>query len=100
MTDEQLLREFVKVESTDDAIVISIMQISWDGPHTPVSKWKKVRSLPATATEATIQHSLRQILEDQRYFRICPECSQRNPNGWMMAEYCQSCGERNHGIVF
>jgi len=32
--------------------------------------------------------------------RICPECAQRQPNGWMMEEYCQGCGAENHGIVF
>ena len=100
MTDDELLEDFLRVESTSDGIVISVKVISWDGPHTPVSTWKEVCSLPTTATTATVQDLVRQLLTDERFFRVCPECSRRNPIGWMMELFCQSCGERNHGIVF
>ena len=37
MPDEELVSEYVRVTTTGEAIVVSAMKVSWDGPHTPVS---------------------------------------------------------------
>jgi len=100
MTDEELMEEFINVETTDDAITFFIKEISWAGPCTPVTRWTNARVLLGNTTSTKIQNAKQQLIEDERFFRICPECAQRQPNGWMMEEYCQGCGAENHGIVF
>lgn len=46
--------------------------------------------------------SSQRVLETKRYFRVCKDCGERNPVGWMCTDMgvCHECAERNHGIVF
>ena len=100
MNDRELLDEFVRVERTDDRVRILVREIHWDGPHTPVSTWVNADNFPATATEAEANAAASRVLEDARYFRVCRECEQRNPVGWMHDDrICQGCAEANHGVV-
>jgi hypothetical protein len=97
--DAEMVREFVRVEYIGSVRKISVCQISWDGPHTPVSTWKVVYE-SKTASRKVAAEAISQILNDRRYFEICTECGDRNPCGWMDDRYCQSCAERNHGTVY
>ena len=100
MGDENLLTDFVRADATADGVEILVREISWDGPGTPVDHWTVAATLPPASPEATIRAAMQAVLEDERYFRVCPECSQRLPNGLMLESYGQSCGTNNHGIVF
>ncbi len=101
MTDSELINDFIRVEKTLAEIRILVREISWDGPHTPISRWKNGASLSPTVSEADIQDALAGMLDDPSYFRRCTECGNRNPIGWMHDEcICQGCAERNHGVVY
>ena len=101
MNDAELLREFVRVERTHEKVEIQILTIRWDGPHTPVSTWEVVTSLPNTADEPAIEKATAGLLQDHRYFLTCMECSQRKPVGSMLnGSTCQQCAQEKHGIVF
>jgi len=100
MNDRELHDEFVRIERTDDRVRILVREIHWDGPHTPVSTWANADDLPATATETEASAAAARVLEDARYFRVCGECEQRKPVGWMHnGRICQGCAEQNHGVV-
>ena len=100
MNDTELLKEFVRVEMTENGIQILVREIRWQGPHTPISSWVISRSLPATASEAEIENATVRILRDERYFRACLECGERKPLGWMQNDRsCQECAVVKHGVV-
>ena len=99
MNDRELLEEFIRVERDADQVRIMVCKIHWDGPYTPVSTWVIGMELPATATETKVNSATASILEDVRYFRVCRECEQRKPVGWMHDDrICQGCAEANHGV--
>jgi len=100
MDDQELISEFIAVERNSTGCSISVLTIRWDGPANPVSIWIPVRNLPADFPVSAIQSEIARLLEDPQYFAVCEECHERNPVGWMDDErICQSCAERNHGVV-
>lgn len=101
MNDEDLIAEFVEVRRAEEGVGLWVREIGWQGPYTPVSSWTLAKTLPATASEDRIETEVRRLLTRKRYFRVCEECGERNPIGWMLdTKICQSCAERNHGVVF
>ncbi len=100
MNDTELLKEFIRIEKTQNEVQILVHEIRWQGPHTPIHKWVVGRSLPATASESEIENATVGILRDDRYFRACLECGERKPHGWMHdGRICQGCAVANHGVV-
>lgn len=101
MTEDELLREFVREEHTSEGLRILVRVISWSGPHTPETEWvpwKILSEIPETKALADLRTEL---LSDKRYFGLCAECGKRNPKGWMhREELCQTCAQENHGIVY
>ena len=98
--DHKLLDEFVRVESAEKELRIFIREIRWDGPYTPISTWALARTLPATSSESEIENAITRSLEDDGYFKVCNECGERKPLGWMHdGRICQGCAEVNHGVV-
>ena len=100
MTDRELLTEFIRIERTEKEVQILFREIRWDGPHTPIHTWAVGKSLLATASEADVEKATASILEDPRYFRLCPECNEKKPFGWNDGSVCQRCAEVNHGVVY
>jgi hypothetical protein len=101
MTDRELRKEFIRIEKTPNEVQIFVREIRWEGPHTPIHTWAVGKSLPATASEAEIEKATAGILEDHRYFRVCDECGERKPVGWMLNEsICQECAQASHGVVY
>jgi hypothetical protein len=100
MSDKRLIKECIRVAREAGGIDVEVMTVSWDGPATPVVEWERARTLPADADQELIDRSIADVLSDQKYFRICSECNKRQVVGYMMDEYCQSCGSQNHGVVF
>ncbi len=100
MTNHELRKEFIRIETTQNEVQILVHEIRWHGPHTPIHTWAVGKSLPATASEAEVEKATAAILQDHRYFRTCLECGERKPLGWMNDErICQGCAVANHGIV-
>lgn len=101
ITDQELMDEFIRVERISTEITVSVCVIEWHGPHTPVSHWQQVYLLPLDSSERKIQATIKRVLNRKQFFRVCQECGERNPDGWMHSkEICHSCAERNHGIVY
>ena len=100
MTDSELLEEFVRVERTDTEVRILVHEIRWDGPHTPIHTWEIAKCLPATASKAMIDRVVADLLRDDEYFRVCPECAARKPFGWNDGSVCQQCAQEHHGVVY
>ncbi len=101
MNDTELLKEFIRIEKTQNEVQILVHEIRWQGPHSPIHTWAVGKSLPDTASEAEIEEATASILEDHRFFRVCLECGERKPLGWMNDErICQGCAQTHHGIVY
>lgn len=98
--DAEIVEEFTRVGLATDSCVIEVAQITWDGPHTPVTEWVTALTLPGDASPQSIADARYALLAMRRYFRICRRCKERNPLGWMDdGRVCQSCGEQYYGIV-
>jgi len=101
MKDTDLRKEFIRIDKTGSGVEVHVCTISWEGSHTPVSKWVRGQELRREASKAEIDKAVALLLEDTQYFRVCRECDERNPIGWMHDErICQGCAERNHGVVY
>ena len=101
MNHTELLKEFIRIEKTQNEVQILVHEIRWQGPHTPIHTWAVGKSLPDTASEAEIEEATASILEDPRYFLTCHECGERKPIGWMLDQsICQECAQTNHGVVY
>ena len=98
--DADLIKEYFRIEIIGKKMVVQTGQPQWDGPYAAEMKWKKVASLPANSTPEEINQAIRDVMANERYFQVCPECEERMPVGYMMDDYCQACGEKNHGVVF
>lgn len=98
-TDE-LVAEFIQVSERESDIGVLVREIHWHGSHAPYSEWEEALVLPKDAGPAEIEVAVLAVLEDSRYFAVCAECGKRQPVGWMdEPELCQSCNERNDGVV-
>ena len=101
MTDRELRKEFIRIEKKQNEVQILVHEIRWEGPHTPIHTWAVGKRLPATASEAEIERATAVILEDDGYFQVCLECSERKPLGWMNdGSLCQGCAQTKHGVVY
>jgi len=100
MNDRELRKEFIRIERSEEKIEIFVREIRWEGPHTPIHTWAVGKSLLATASEVEIEKATARILEDPRYFRLCPECNEKKPFGWNDGSVCQRCAAVNHGVVY
>ena len=98
--DAEIVEEFTRVSSAADSIVIEVAKISWQGPHTPMTSWHAVTSLPPGSSPQAVTEARFALLAMRRFFRICRHCKERNPLGWMEEEgYCSSCGEKYYGVL-
>ena len=101
MNNQELIKEFIRIEEKDSQIVFSVRLIEWHGPHEPVSSWKQVYLLPIESSPKKVEATVQKILNHRSYFRNCDECGEKNPDGWMHNKtLCQSCAEMNHGITY
>ena len=100
MDRDQLRRDFVTVDRSDEAVVVRVRQIEWSGPHDPYITFHQ-ELCDAEITDAEIEALIERLLADDRFFGKCEECSEWNPRGWMHGQnLCQSCAQRNHGVVY
>ena len=101
MIDGELQRQFLRIERGAGRVRILVCEIHWDGPADFSSVWVVGRDLSGTATGVEVEAAASKLLEDDQYFRVCSECNERKPDGWMHDEQiCQGCAAANHGVVF
>ncbi len=100
MNDAELREQFIRVEPSERGARILVCTIDWDDPHTPVSTWVEGRIMARDTPAADLDRAIDELLAHRRYFRVCEECGERNPDGWMHTDrICQRCAETNHGVV-
>jgi hypothetical protein len=100
MDDHELAQRFIKIEPEAGSINVFVCKIGWSGSHSPVSTWEFTVKINTDILSTEIDAEIHKILNNKRYFQVCKECGERNPCGWMHSRnICQSCAERNHGIV-
>ena len=103
MTDQDLIAQFLRTvpSAPDGGTVIEVCEISWPHPHEPEGTWVTVTELPAGASQERIDRQISKILRNRKYFRVCQECGERKPVGWMHnARICQGCAEKHHGVCY
>ena len=101
MNDEELISKFIKVKQEDNEIRLLVRQIFWPHPHEPRSRWTVASVLPQASPPQDVDAQIQAILENSQYFKVCQECAKRKPRGWMHnSNICQSCAERNYGVVY
>lgn len=101
INDDDILKTFTRVETIDDAIVLSVECVQWSGSHTPQGRWIAIKRLPLKASAAEVERERRRLLLRRRYFRICSACRTRNPLGWMFGDedICDACAQKKYGFV-
>ena len=102
MNDADLIAQFIRtIPSADGGTVIEVCTISWPHPHEPMSTWVVAAELPAGASQDELDRTVRRLLRDRKYFKVCQECGERKPDGWMHdARICQACAEKHHGVCY
>jgi hypothetical protein len=101
MTDEEITKDFIRVDRAEDGAEFFVCSISWDEPHTPVASWSLVSTFAGEVTNERIEAEVSRILSDRKHFARCAECSDLNPLGFMHDEQiCQSCAQGKHRAIY
>lgn len=99
--EEELVRDFTRVRETSASIVVEVMVVDWPSPSEPRGTWAEAATIPISSDRSEIERARTVVLRDQRYFRRCKECGERQLKGHMWAtDVCMSCAESEHGIIF
>lgn len=101
MSRDELARECIRAQETDDGLHLEVKAINWDGPHTPVSAWHEVPARKGESAEEAVER----LLNTRKWFRTCADCGELNPVGWIIAlddvgDVCHRCAVQNHDVVF
>jgi hypothetical protein len=100
MNDHELAQRFIKIEPAAGSINVLVCKIGWSDSHTPIFTWELTAKLNADVSSTKVDTQIHKALNNKQYFQVCKECGERKPCGWMHRKsICQSCAERNHGIV-
>jgi hypothetical protein len=82
-------------------MLIKVRQITWRGPDQPNTSWIETMRVPPDTPKSALENLVGDVLKSPKYFAVCSECATRNPLGWMHDErICQSCAERNRGVIY
>lgn len=95
------LDEYFRCIGTDEAWEFQVGVVTWEGAHTPNLVWKVFRRWNSPPDASRIQRAKAAALRQSRYFRTCKTCYEVTNAGHMFdAEICQSCAERQLGVVY
>ena len=96
----------VVVRVRGSQVSVAVFGIVWKGPHTPVVCPKSIGNLNWKRLPTfRFLMSLRNLIESARELRHskygkCERCGETNPPEWMHDDKtCQSCAERDLGVV-
>lgn len=88
-----------------ETVRVAEPEIRWVGPHSPVLHARGVVELSRDAAKSGIGNALAAATERASAARMsrfsgCRECGQLTPPEWLQSPtLCDSCAERNHGVV-
>jgi hypothetical protein len=98
MNDDELIRDFIRVDRSDGMIRILVGSVGRD-VQAPVTRWLVGAILPSVSSDADIEDAIEDVLQSPDHFALCPECGERVPLGWMDMGVCQTCSARDSGVV-
>ncbi|WP_318491333.1 hypothetical protein [Photobacterium leiognathi] len=94
-------KEFIRVKRGSNKLVLQVLQIKWNGPHTPVSKWVTVKTLETSVDLIKLDEEIALLLNTTKYCGFCTKCERNLLKGWMHTDnYCQSCAAQEFQIVY
>jgi hypothetical protein len=100
-SDTQLIADFIRVVESEDGTLMEVGVVEWNGPATPVIRWKTFRRWRRKPTPQRLDAAQQQALQTARFFKVCRICRDRTNIGHMHdARVCQSCAERELGVVY
>jgi hypothetical protein len=97
----------VVVRIGDTRVSIAVFAVRWEGPHTPVVRPIQLAALNwKRFPESRLFMQLHSLIDTARElrrakYRKCERCGETKPPEWMHdANTCQSCAERDLGVVY
>lgn len=92
---------YIRVKRGNKKLVLQVINIDWDGPHTAVSTWKTVKTLDTSATLAELDAEAQKILATPRLFGYCSICKKHCLQGHMYSDsHCYCCAEKHLNVVY
>jgi hypothetical protein len=96
----QEYKEYIRIAREDGSIYIEVCDVYWEGPHTPVSEWRRLIKITAPMNISQLDSVIESVLKNDKYFGYCKTCSSHHVNGHMHSKSCcQSCAV-NLGVVY
>ncbi|HDZ8837458.1 hypothetical protein [Aeromonas veronii] len=120
----EIKRDFIRLRSNEMGLLLEVCQIDWDGPHTPSHQWVCVKQFGETPQPCEhgyplirdvvmegsegkvtpwveVDKAVERVLKNRHFFRVCGGCRLLHPVGHMHDDFtCQSCAEKNLGLVY
>ena len=101
MTDDEIAKDFIRVERVEDGAEFFVCSISWNEPHTPVASWNSVSRIAGNLTNERIAAEVNRIIGDRKHFVRCAGCSELIALGFRHDErICLSCAQENHQAFY
>ncbi|MFT5324192.1 MAG: hypothetical protein ACI8P0_002052 [Planctomycetaceae bacterium] len=69
MTDEELIRDFIRINHSVNGDTIEVRSIGWNGPCEPKSSWIVFAELAADAGQTEIDARIQEALASPEHFR-------------------------------
>lgn len=80
---------------------LQVYKIKWQGPHTPVGRWHKVKTLLSPLDQKQVEKETTRLLKNKRHFGFCIRCEKHIIEGYMHSEdHCDTCAENHLGICY
>jgi hypothetical protein len=100
MRDSELIRDFMRVETTASGTHLEVAAVDWEAPAHPVLHWRTFRRWHRPPSPERIVAAQDKALQQPRFFRVCELCEERNNPGHMHdRRTCQGCAQARLGVV-
>lgn len=88
----RVIAQFTRARLLPEGWVVEYRELEWPHPAQPVTHWRVVGKLPASATEAEARQARMALADQRQLFPVCTRCHELNPTGWMSdCQICQGC---------
>ena len=96
---DQLVRDYMRVQTVNGATVLKIAEVGWNGPHSASLTWWSFRTWEDMPSPAEIAKAQKAALANPAFFRPCTHCGDLCAVGRLGGDdVCHDCEERHFGI--